>query len=115
MKKKDYDNVIAACTEEINMPETESLYKNEALILRGTFHQLSGNYPAALADLDIIINNEKIDRKLRVNAIIKRACIHIQLEDTTKCFEDFEKAIKIDPNNADIYHHRGQVGTLVFF
>ncbi|KAL0267134.1 UNVERIFIED_CONTAM: hypothetical protein PYX00_009488 [Menopon gallinae] len=113
MKKKDYDNVIAACTEEINMTEAESLYKNEALVLRGTFHQLCGNYPAAMADLDIVINNEKTDVKLRVNAIIKRACIHIQLEDPTKCFEDFEKAIKIDPDNADIYHHRGQINLMI--
>lgn len=51
--------------------------------------------------------------QLRINALIKRASLHMQLEDTNKCLEDFNLAARLDPNNSDVYHHRGQVRTLL--
>ena len=26
-----------------------------------------------------------------------------------ECFDDFERAVNVDKDNADVYHHRGQV------
>lgn len=54
-----YDEVIAACTEEIESSESESQYKIEALLLRGTFHLLSGCFNEAQQDFDAVINNGK--------------------------------------------------------
>ncbi len=34
----------------------------------------------------------------------------MQEANETACYSDFTEAIKLDETNADIYHHRGQVG-----
>ena len=34
-------------------------------------------------------------------------------KDPELSFADFEKAVTLDPDNADIYHHRGQVNLLI--
>lgn len=107
--QQNYENIITYCTEEIESSESESEYKMEATLLRATFFSLEGRYPEAFADLDTVIKNEDTDNKLRVNALIKRASLNMQTENPEKSFDDFEKAVEIDPTNADIYHHRGQL------
>jgi cytochrome c-type biogenesis protein CcmH/NrfG len=32
-------------------------------------------------------------------------------QNTQEAYEDFNEAIKLDPDNGDIFHHRGQVCT----
>ena len=58
--------------------------------------------------------------KVRVNALIKRASLFIQQckdpsKDPELSFADFSAALELDPDNADIYHHRGQVSCSPFF
>ncbi|XP_047002267.1 mitochondrial import receptor subunit TOM70 [Schistocerca americana] len=108
---QDYDDIIPACTDEINSESAE--YKNEALVLRGTFHLLLGQHDAAFKDFEAVINNPDANVKLRVNALIKRASLHMQLEQPVKSLEDFNLAAQLDPNNSDVYHHRGQVHLLM--
>lgn len=55
----NYENIIAACTEELESSESESQYKVEALLLRGTFHLISGSFVEAQQDLDAVISNGK--------------------------------------------------------
>ncbi|CRK86326.1 CLUMA_CG000014, isoform A [Clunio marinus] len=112
-KDANYNEVINACTEEIETCEDDSEYKLEAILLRGTFYLLSGQYELSLKDLNTIIKNKEADAKLRSNALTKRASLHMQTDEKNLSFEDFEKAIEIDPENPDIYHHRGQVYLLV--
>jgi hypothetical protein len=33
----------------------------------------------------------------------------MQLEQPSKSLEDFDRAAELDKDNADVYHHRGQV------
>lgn len=47
--------------------------------------------------------------QLKVNCLIKRGSMHLQATMLNECVEDFKKAISLDPDNSDIYHHRGQV------
>ncbi len=52
-----------------------------------------------------------------MNSLIKRASLYIQrcqdpVNDPLLAFKDFEAAERVDPNNSDIYHHRGQVHLL---
>lgn len=108
-----FDVIIGACTEEIESSEAESDYKLEATLLRGTFHLMSGNYEAALTDLDSIINNKDVKPKYRANALIKRASLNMQIEKHEECFRDFNEAEKVDPKNPDVFHHRGQVYVLI--
>ena len=56
--------------------------------------------------------------KVKVNALIKRASLFIQQckdpsKDPQLSFADFSTALELDPDNADIYHHRGQVHLLI--
>ena len=86
----------------------------EAKLLRATFYILSKQQEKAFDDLEDIIENQSASPKVRANALIKRASLFIQRckdpqQDSLLSFKDFEKAIEIDPTNADVYHHRGQV------
>lgn len=109
----NFSDIIPACTEEIERTEDESEYKLEAILLRGTFYLLSGQYDLSLNDFNTVIHNKDADAKLRSNALTKRASLHMQTEQKELSFTDFEEAIKIDPENPDIYHHRGQVFLLI--
>jgi len=112
-KDGNYKDIIPACTEEIETCEDDSIYKLEAILLRGTFHLLSGQYDLSLNDFNTVINNKDADPKLQSNALTKRASLHMQTEQKELSFTDFELAIKVDPENPDIYHHRGQVYLLI--
>lgn len=35
--------------------------------------------------------------------------MQLQASNVMECYQDFTKAISIDPDNSDIYHHRGQI------
>ncbi|CAH2108283.1 unnamed protein product [Euphydryas editha] len=106
---QDYESVVDACTEEL---QSDGQYKYEALLLRATFYLLLGRHDDAQSDLAKVIDSDT-SVKVKVNALIKRASLYTQLENTERCLEDFAYAAKIDPNNSDIYHHRGQVYLLL--
>lgn len=109
LESQDYDTIVDACTEELN---SDGNYKFEAQLLRATFYLLLGRHDEAQADLGKVIDSDAAV-KVRVNALIKRASLFTQLENTERCLEDFAAAAKLDPNNSDIYHHRGQVYLLL--
>ncbi|XP_045447510.1 mitochondrial import receptor subunit TOM70 [Melitaea cinxia] len=109
LEAQDYESVVDACTEEL---ESDGQFKYEALLLRATFYLLLGRHEDAQIDLAKVIDSD-IPVKVKVNALIKRASLYTQLENTERCLEDFAYASKLDPNNSDIYHHRGQVYLLL--
>ncbi|KPJ20195.1 Mitochondrial import receptor subunit TOM70 [Papilio machaon] len=109
LEAQDYESVVDACTEEL---EADGKYKYEALLLRATFYLLLGRHDEAQADLAKVIDSNA-SPKVKVNALIKRASLFTQLENTEHCLEDFAHAAKLDPSNSDIYHHRGQVYLLL--
>ncbi|XP_073826567.1 translocase of outer membrane 70 [Musca autumnalis] len=108
-----YEDIIPACNEELESSESESQYKIEALLLRGTFHLISGSFVEAQQDLDAVINNEDADKKLRTYALIRRASLYIQQENKDAGLEDFAKAQKLQPKCPDIYHQRAQIFILL--
>lgn len=108
-----YDEIIPACTEEINLDESESEYMDEALLLRGTFYMLTGQMVDAVLDFDAVIQNEQATPKAKSNAYIKLASLKVQSQNAEGGLASFAEAEKIDPNNPDIYHQRGQVFILL--
>ena len=42
------------------------------------------------------------------HSLVKIASVHMEQGDPVKAFECFEEAIKHNPNDPDIYYHRGQ-------
>ncbi|KAK0178203.1 hypothetical protein PV328_002176 [Microctonus aethiopoides] len=113
-REEKYDDIIKICTEEIDEYDSIDISdKMKLLLLRGTFHLLLGQHDKAIDDLEMIISNEEADKDVRVNALIKRATMYMQVENPDKSFGDFDKAISINPDCGDIYHHRGQVNLLL--
>ena len=43
------------------------------------------------------------------NALIKRGSLKMQNGEQLEALDDFATAVNKDPENSDIYHHRGQV------
>ena len=41
--------------------------------------------------------------------------MQLQAENVQECVKDFDKAIELDADNSDIYHHRGQVSAISAF
>lgn len=109
VRNQDYDNVISYCTEEIDKLQAETTSNYKLQLLRGTFYLLLGEHDDAISDLNMIITTERVAKELKVNALIKRASMHVQLEHPEKSFCDFDMALELDPNCGDIYHNRAQV------
>lgn len=115
LKMEQYEQVLPHCEEEISScgPQTA-----EAKLLRATFFILTKQQDLAMEDLTSLIGDETVGVKFRVNALIKRASLYIQQckdpsKDPQLSFDDFSRAVELDPENADIYHHRGQVHLLI--
>ncbi|XP_037710780.1 mitochondrial import receptor subunit TOM70 [Drosophila subpulchrella] len=107
--EEKYEDIIPACTEEIESSEAEAQYKVEALLMRGTFHLLCGSYIESQQDFDAILANADADPNLRAYAYIKRAALYIQLDQREKGLADFEEAERLNPQNPDVYHQRAQI------
>lgn len=65
----------------------------------------------AMEDFSCLVEDPLTDVKVKVNALIKRASLYIQQckdpkKDPELSFADFALAAELDPENADIYHHR---------
>ncbi|XP_013922523.1 PREDICTED: mitochondrial import receptor subunit TOM70 [Thamnophis sirtalis] len=110
MEEENYDKIISECTKEI---EAKGKYMAEALLLRATFYLLIGNANAANPDLNQVIVMEDANVKLRANALIKRGSMYMQQQQPSLSTQDFNMAADIDPQNADVYHHRGQLKILL--
>ncbi|XP_063959836.1 mitochondrial import receptor subunit TOM70-like isoform X1 [Lytechinus pictus] len=105
-KEGNYETIIDACTEEI---DSEGSKLPEALLMRATFYLLKGQGTLARPDLDKVITLPEADKKLKANALIKRGSMHMQEGQQMEAMTDFGQAATIDPDNADVYHHRGQL------
>ncbi|XP_038622028.1 mitochondrial import receptor subunit TOM70 [Tachyglossus aculeatus] len=110
MEEENYDKIISECTKEI---DTHGKYMAEALLLRATFYLLIGNANAAKPDLDHVISLQDASVKLRANALIKRGSMYMQQQQPLLSTQDFNMAADTDPQNADVYHHRGQLKILL--
>ncbi|CAD6234246.1 GSCOCG00007682001-RA-CDS [Cotesia congregata] len=113
-KEEKYDDIIETCTSKIESWDSKDIQvKLKLHLLRGTFYLLLGQHEDAIKDLNTVINNDEAPKSVKVNALIKKATMSMQLENPDKCFEDFEGALAIDTECGDIYHHRGQVNLLL--
>ncbi|XP_065055601.1 mitochondrial import receptor subunit TOM70-like [Rhopilema esculentum] len=108
LSDKKYDDIINLCTEEI---EKDGVFKVKAALLRGTMYTLESSVDKAMADFERVVStgDEPAFSKLVSNALIKRASLKMQQAKDAECFDDFERAVNVDKDNADVYHHRGQL------
>ena len=78
-------------------------------MLRGTFRSLCGEHDLALEDLTVVFNDSQTQVQVRVNALVKRATLRMQLGAADEALHDLMMAAELGPENADVFHHRGQV------
>lgn len=104
-----YEEIVGACTEELNFSESESNFKVEALSLRASFNFLTAQFKEAVDDLTNIINAEEADVKIKVNALIKRASIYMQTERLEECLADFDNAASLGPNISGYFLYKIKV------
>ena len=88
---------------------TNEFFFRQALLLRGTFYSLLGEYTKAVDDYTQLVDDATVDAKVRVNALVKRATLRMQLGAAEASLHDLAMAAELGPDNADVFHHRGQV------
>ncbi|KAI0231228.1 Mitochondrial import receptor subunit TOM70 [Lamellibrachia satsuma] len=111
LRQKRYHQIVRLCSAEIKLSNSTQL--SEALLLRATFYLLRGEGNKALEDFDRLIDISVADKRVRSNALIKRGSLKMQNGQQAEALSDFASAIKDDPENSDIYHHRGQLHLLI--
>lgn len=104
LKMSDYPHVVSLINEAIEQGISTTEGKAEALNLRGTFKFLMGDVDGAKNDL-----NDSIELVPSfTQSLVKIASVYMEQGDPTAAFKCFEDAIKHNPNDPDIYYHRGQ-------
>ncbi|RPD58165.1 ADP/ATP carrier receptor [Lentinus tigrinus ALCF2SS1-7] len=101
----DYAHAFTLVNEAIEQGISWDKGQAEALNLRGTFKFLMTDVDGAKEDF---LKSLELDPSL-TQTWVKIASVWMEQSDPTKAFECFEEAIKHNPNDPDIYYHRGQV------
>ncbi|KAF9005200.1 ADP/ATP carrier receptor [Cyathus striatus] len=101
----DYIHAVTLLNEAIEQGISTDAGKAEALNLRGTFKFLMGDVTGAKADLDESVRLVPSFTQ----SLVKIASVLMEQGEADKAFQCFEDAIKHNPNDPDIYYHRGQV------
>jgi import receptor subunit TOM70 len=104
--KADYDKCIEYCTEEI---ENSNDYILEARNLRGSLYMLKCQYNECKDDFNSILNDPKSSNRLKSNTLIKLTALNLQNNQDKEAYDNYDKAIELDPSNEDIYCNRAQV------
>ncbi|KAJ7302106.1 hypothetical protein DFH08DRAFT_94254 [Mycena albidolilacea] len=102
---EDYPHAVSFVNEALAQDISSEAHRAEALNLRGTFKFLTGDVDGAKADLQESIRLAPAFTQ----SLVKVASVHMEQGDPTKAFECFDEAIRQNPDDPDIYYHRGQV------
>ncbi|TFK35789.1 mitochondrial outer membrane translocase receptor TOM70 [Crucibulum laeve] len=101
----DYAHAVTFVNEAIEQGISFDQGKAEALNLRGTFKFLMGDVDGAGDDFE---ESLKIVPTF-TQSLVKIASVHMEKGDSDRAFERFNQAVACNPNDPDIYYHRGQV------
>jgi len=111
----EFEKIIDCCDKEMS----ESLAKQlEAKLTKATFLILSRQHSTAMDLLSEVIDESNDNKAVKVNALIKRGALHIQkcldpTKDAENSLNDFNQALEIDSESADVYMNMGQVKLLL--
>ncbi|KAF4112204.1 hypothetical protein G5714_006999 [Onychostoma macrolepis] len=110
-EKKDEDKDKEGEASEVT--GSSGYLKAKQYMEEENYDKIISNATAAQPDLDRVINMDDASVKLRANALIKRGSMYMQQQQPQLSTQDFNMAAEIDPRNADVYHHRGQLKILL--
>ncbi|ELT97004.1 hypothetical protein CAPTEDRAFT_174469 [Capitella teleta] len=112
LAQENYTGVIEKCRAVIDAG-SKCRYVPEALLLHATFLLLHGEGEKAATELTELLARTDLTPRIRSNALIKKGSLHMQNGLQAEALEEFAAAVKVDPKNSDIYHHRGQLHLLI--
>ncbi|KAF7986834.1 hypothetical protein HWV62_12616 [Athelia sp. TMB] len=101
----NYAHALTLVNESLDQGVSWDDGRAEALNLRGTFKFLIGDIVGAKEDL--LASIALVPGFTQ--SLVKVASVHMEQGDPESAFSCFEEAIKHNPNDPDIYYHRGQV------
>ncbi|CAF0929163.1 unnamed protein product [Rotaria sp. Silwood1] len=107
-----FTDIPSLCTQELEL-SILSPYKLHALLLRGSFYLLMGNYIEALADFDSVINDLNATEMMKLIGKLKRANTKIHQRDLEGAMYEYDQCVKTHPNACAPYVHRGMIKTLL--
>lgn len=113
--KKNYSEIIPLCEQEI---ASAGKYSTRAKLVKGTFLVLMKQLEQALEVLTQVIDESQDDVRIKVNALVKRGALYIQRchepnIDADLSFKDFDTAVDLAPESADVLLNRGQINLLL--
>jgi len=114
-QQEEYEKIISCCEAEIEQNLGKKL---EAKLTKATFLILCRQHSTAMDLLSEVIAESEDNNAVKVNALIKRGALHIQkcldpVKDADNSLKDFDEALLIDAESADVYMNRGQVKLLL--
>ncbi|XP_002134388.2 mitochondrial import receptor subunit TOM70-like [Drosophila pseudoobscura] len=104
-----FEDVISACTEEIDSSAAGGQYRMHALFLRATLHLLSGSAQECEQDLQTLLGNDETDDELRIYAQIRYATLIFQANQDGQFLGALSQAEMLGPKNPDIYNQRAML------
>ena len=113
---KQFEKIVAFCDEEISASGPNTL---KAKLLKATFLILTKQLEQALLLLTAVIEeSSETDKKIKVNALVKRGSLYIQrcqdpVNDSIFSLADFKLALELEPTSADAFMNRGQINLLL--
>merc|ERR1712128_86441 len=112
---KNFSEIVPLCEQEIS---ANSKYSTRAKLVKGTFLVLMKQLEPALEVLSQVIDESSEDIRVKVNALVKRGALYIQRcqDPSVDCdlsFKDFDNAVELAPESADVLLNRGQINLLL--
>ena len=113
---QDFDKIVPLCDEEISANGPNTL---KAKLLKATFLILTKQLKEAFELLNAVIEEcPESEKKIKVNALVKRGSLYIQrcqdpVNDSVLSLADFAAALQLEPASADAFMNRGQVNLLL--
>ncbi|XP_067675520.1 mitochondrial import receptor subunit TOM70-like [Haliotis asinina] len=111
VNQHQYGQLIELCTKELELTDTP--HRHKALLMRGTMYILYGQGEEAMKDLSFLLEMDGVEKKVRVNALIKMGSLVMQADNAQEALVCFSTAEMEDNKNSDVFHHRGQQLLLV--
>ena len=91
----------------------------KAKLLKATFLILTKQLKEAFDLLNVVIADApETEKKIKVNALVKRGSLYIQrcqdpVNDSVLSLADFAAALQLEPLSADAFMNRGQINLLL--
>jgi len=99
LSAKNFPHAFSLYSESISQGISSPQLKAQAYNMRATFKFIMSDAKGALEDLE---EATRVDDKSS-QSWVKKASVHMELGKPDEAMRDFEKALEVDPKNADVY------------